>query len=87
MDELLYKYSQQFNLKKLLYVFLFGQLCGLFAYYLNHKIRVIEPHMVEEYGRDYPVFVRLKFYRLQKEFVAKYFWFQMYNLGYFVNET
>ena len=85
-DEQFHRYSQRLNFQSLFYVFMSGQVLGFIVYYLNHKIRVIEPHMVEEYGRDYPAYVTPLYHRLYYEWRIKLFYFQLYNLQYYVDE-
>ena len=86
VDLLIHKYSQQIYLQKVFVIFLIGQVFGALLFYLNHKIMVIEPHMVEEYGRDYPHKRNLLPVRLYHEYRIKWFYFQQYNLTYFYDE-
>ena len=74
-DEMLHKYSQRINLQPVFILFMLGQLFGCTLYYLNHKLRVIEPHMVEEYGRDYPMKRVLLPLRYYYEYRVKWWYF------------
>ena len=69
MDKLTQKYSNRINLQPLFCMMLGFTFLGCVGHYVNHKIKVIEPAWVEEYGRDYPVKVMLapkRFYYYQK---------------------
>ena len=46
----LHLHSPRWNFQPLFILFLSGTWLGVIAYYVNHKIMVIEPNWVEDYG-------------------------------------
>ena len=66
--------------------FLFFTLLGCVGAYVNHKIKVIEPAWVSEYGRDYPAKVAISIKRWFKYYKWVDFTFRRYEYKYYVDE-
>ena len=62
-DIFIQKYSHRWNLQPLFFLFLLSSCLGCIGHYLNHKINVIEPKWVEDYGQDYPCYKPTWLYR------------------------
>ena len=80
-EQFLHKYSHRWNLQPVFFVFLLGTWAGCVAFYIRHKIFVIEPKWVEDYGQDYPVYkalwlqAKFEYWRIRGYHLEKYRFF------------
>ena len=66
--------------------FLLFTFIGVVGAYVNHKVNVIEPVWVSEYGKDYPAKVVVGFKRWLKYHKWVDFTFKRYEYKYYVDE-
>eukprot|EP00347_Sterkiella_histriomuscorum_P021769 403332829 len=85
-DMILYRYQQRFNVSFLIPLYLTGFFVGTMYYYWNFKVNVVEEKLVENYGADIPVFVKMKYQQLFHYYRSYLIHFYRFKLFYYLDE-
>ena len=75
-------YSHRWNLQQIFGLFWVSAFAGAIAFYLNHKINIIEKYWGDEYGQDYPFRRRLWLLIKVSEYRITHLHFQKFKLKY-----